>query len=511
MSSGRLVHEFAPHDNKVTSLQFHPHEFILATSSADKTVRVWDLETWDLLKSIGPDALPMKAIHFHPAGQHLLTATQDGLKVWDWESGQQKDMEPVGWSKLADMSIYEHRLIGCSFNLTVVGVHVVDLSRIAPFDEPHDDVRQDDAVDDAAHASAREHLHGVAEHLAAQPSNNHPTTLAGRPADVSSSMSGVTSSSSHSDQRSVRHSRSFAERNLTPSSEQAHEVASSQQHSLSGSLPRSFTMPKASPASEGRPLMVSAATSMGDSLLRPPQPDEPVTTASTREQPAASTMPHRLQKPQQWDDNVRHKPPAYMQPREYPCEVNDIATTSTTAAAASTAVSRAPDPLLAAIAASASLKAELSKQLSAVQVAKGFIGRGNMAGAYKSLSNSADPTAAAIVLDSVQGRKDAFELPSIESLVKVLEVLLSSSKEQHWSTSLDVLSLVLNGPGTVIRETCTAAPIGVDLNFEQRKNRCVVAKLALQGLGMKLGVVARGGGTLTARAHQLMAELDLLG
>lgn len=36
-------------------------------------------------------------------------------------------MVDVGWHKLADLSIHEGKLLGCSFNQSCVGVWVVDL------------------------------------------------------------------------------------------------------------------------------------------------------------------------------------------------------------------------------------------------------------------------------------------------------------------------------------------------------------------------------------------------
>lgn len=47
LKAGKLLRELPPHGGAVTALEFHPHEFLLATGSADKTVRFWDLETFD--------------------------------------------------------------------------------------------------------------------------------------------------------------------------------------------------------------------------------------------------------------------------------------------------------------------------------------------------------------------------------------------------------------------------------------------------------------------------------
>ena len=62
------MHEFR-HEGAVTGIEFHPHEFILATSSADKTVKLWDLETFAPIESLGPEATGVRGIAFHGEGR----------------------------------------------------------------------------------------------------------------------------------------------------------------------------------------------------------------------------------------------------------------------------------------------------------------------------------------------------------------------------------------------------------------------------------------------------------
>lgn len=170
------------------------------------------------------------------------------------------------------------------------------------------------------------------------------------------------------------------------------------------------------------------------------------------------------------------------------------------------------DPLLAAAAYRPSLRSDLSRALSTLQIARGFVSRGNVEGAYRAAAQSGDAAAAAMLLEALQGRKDAFDVSSTEALARALEACLSGGPEHEHAAAvaLGALSLALRGPGQVIRETLGASAIGVDLNFEARRDKCVVAKLALQGLGMKLGVLARGAGPLAARAQQVAAELQSL-
>eukprot|EP00955_Chlamydomonas_euryale_P070210 360685-Chlamydomonas_euryale.AAC.11 len=61
--------------------------------------------------------------------------------------------------------------------------------------------------------------------------------------------------------------------------------------------------------------------------------------------------------------------------------------------------------------------------------------------------------------------------------------------------------------------TCEqASRVGVDLSFEQRRERCMTARLALQGLAPKLGHAARNyaGSSLAYKAQDLAQELATL-
>ena len=54
LTAGKLLHSFC-HEDAITGLEFHPSEFVLATGSADRTVKWWDLETSELIDTAGPE------------------------------------------------------------------------------------------------------------------------------------------------------------------------------------------------------------------------------------------------------------------------------------------------------------------------------------------------------------------------------------------------------------------------------------------------------------------------
>ncbi|CAN6293092.1 unnamed protein product [Urochloa humidicola] len=141
LTAGKLLHDFSLHEGPVNCLDFHPHEFLLATGSADKTLRFWDLETFELIGSSGPEnsreyfepASVVRSMKFNSDGKTLFCGLHESLKVLSWEPIICHDVVGVGWSTLADLTVDEGKLLGCSYNQNCVGVWVVDLMRHEPY------------------------------------------------------------------------------------------------------------------------------------------------------------------------------------------------------------------------------------------------------------------------------------------------------------------------------------------------------------------------------------------
>lgn len=52
----RLVHEFTHHSGAITAIAIHPTEFLMATAAADRTLRLWDLESFDQVCCMPPES-----------------------------------------------------------------------------------------------------------------------------------------------------------------------------------------------------------------------------------------------------------------------------------------------------------------------------------------------------------------------------------------------------------------------------------------------------------------------
>jgi katanin p80 WD40 repeat-containing subunit B1 len=55
LRAGRLLSELREHTAPVTEVEFHPHEFLLASGAADRRVLFWDLENFSLVSNSEPE------------------------------------------------------------------------------------------------------------------------------------------------------------------------------------------------------------------------------------------------------------------------------------------------------------------------------------------------------------------------------------------------------------------------------------------------------------------------
>ncbi|KAJ4809171.1 hypothetical protein LUZ62_021737 [Rhynchospora pubera] len=133
LTAGKLLHEFKYHSGRISCIHFHPQEFLLATGSADRTVKFWDLETFEIIGSAGPEVGGVNAMTFHPDGRTLFCGLDSTLKVYSWEPVRCHDVVDIGWSNLADLSIYEGKLLGFSYQDSRVGIWLADISLIGPY------------------------------------------------------------------------------------------------------------------------------------------------------------------------------------------------------------------------------------------------------------------------------------------------------------------------------------------------------------------------------------------
>jgi len=88
VQSGQLLHSLQGHQATVQQAQFSPDGRWIVTASWDKTIRIWQVDSGKLVRTIAhPDAV--NSASFSPNGQQIVTASWDGIaRVFDARTGE---------------------------------------------------------------------------------------------------------------------------------------------------------------------------------------------------------------------------------------------------------------------------------------------------------------------------------------------------------------------------------------------------------------------------------------
>ena len=78
-----IQQEFRAHDAAVTALAWHPHRPILASASADLTIKLWELPSGRCLQELRGPWKPVTMLNFSPNGRRLVSAGMDQTRIWE--------------------------------------------------------------------------------------------------------------------------------------------------------------------------------------------------------------------------------------------------------------------------------------------------------------------------------------------------------------------------------------------------------------------------------------------
>jgi serine/threonine protein kinase/WD40 repeat protein len=78
-----VVKEFRAHDGPITALAWHPSKPVLATGSADRMTRLWDLDADRLLEELTGPVSAIRRLDFSPSGRRLACSAEDSSRIWE--------------------------------------------------------------------------------------------------------------------------------------------------------------------------------------------------------------------------------------------------------------------------------------------------------------------------------------------------------------------------------------------------------------------------------------------
>ena len=135
LTIGKRLHKITHHKSSITSMDFHPQEFILSVASSDGAVSFWDIENWSKISSTPPSSAPggVLQVAFGTAGSALLAGTTEGLDVWGWGSISHHDQVVQPWGNIGAMSCGDEELYTATYTKSFVSIHSVKLSALCPF------------------------------------------------------------------------------------------------------------------------------------------------------------------------------------------------------------------------------------------------------------------------------------------------------------------------------------------------------------------------------------------
>lgn len=151
----------------------------------------------------------------------------------------------------------------------------------------------------------------------------------------------------------------------------------------------------------------------------------------------------------------------------------------------------------------------VQSRLDKLQVVHRFWDRNDIKGAVCAMEKMGDHGVVADLITLLTEKIDIVTLEICTGLLPLLASLLGSDMDRHLSISLEMLVKVVRVFGSVIYSAISAsASVGVDIEAEQRLERCNLCYIELERVKCCLPAVIRRGGSVAKSAQELNLALN---
>ena len=496
----------------------------MASASADRTLRLWDLESFEQVCCTPPESGQVRRVLFSDDGGALLSGGEESLKVWGWEPVRCFEQLDVRWSRLTDMCIGPgQKLLGGSVRDAVVSVWSVDMKAMKPFDSmlpeaapppqtsarisgaPVSPARSRAVASDAALPAVAAFAQPPPPAAGAYAANaaTEATALPAREVAPATPLAGAVDGSSEGDDAAAKCARlqiaqcraQLAARRVSQGKETGREAGGAasgigdvSESSSESSLPP--PPPERAPVSghaNGRAADapargVSVGTSMSDTLMRG--------EAAAAGQGTEARMA-----------------PVAIGARAVP-----------SARASDAAALRAEERVVAELVAQSPRQGVcLVGRLSALRALLDLWEAGDVKKMLQHLNRLEDPSVAVDVVKAGVLKGGRLDLECALVLLPTLDKLLGSTYDDHALAAIEAVSQLVLIFGQLIRNTRAISRdmLGVDLSAEARQQRCQACYEQFSAMLPRLRQLALGSGKLKRAASDavdaLRSELGISG
>ena len=112
--------------------EFNPVEYVLASCTSGRQVKLYDLDTMDTLTITPAESSQIKSISFSYDGNYLYTATKDYFRAWAWEPAfRMRTVLDSNWDKVQEIRVSStNQLTGVGANGSNVTLWSLDLNNV---------------------------------------------------------------------------------------------------------------------------------------------------------------------------------------------------------------------------------------------------------------------------------------------------------------------------------------------------------------------------------------------